>query len=93
MRDSSTWLQSMTALMSGLVGGFFEQTLGHHELDVLTGDTDLLEAVPHSAKRVRNELKSRRVKDRFLDAGDEAEAEVLADLAKTRRKLRSRIIW
>ena len=64
-----------------LVGGLLEQTLGHDELDVLAGDEDLLEAVLHPAHAVGDEGEPRAVEDGFLHAGDEAEAQVLADLA------------
>ena len=64
-----------------LVGGLLEQTLGHHELDVLAGDEDLLEAVLHPADAVGHEGEARAVEDGFLDTGDEAEPQVLADLA------------
>ena len=64
-----------------LLAGLLEQTLGHHELDVLAGDENLLEAVLHPADAVGHEGKARAVEDGFLDTGDEAEAQVLADLA------------
>ena len=64
-----------------LLAGLFEQTLGHHELDVLAGDEDLLEAVLHPADAVGHKGKARAVEDGFLDAGDETETQVLADLA------------
>lgn len=41
-----------------LVGGLLEQTLGHHELDVLAGDEDLLEAVLHPADAVGHKGKA-----------------------------------
>ena len=64
-----------------LVGGLPEQTLGHHELDILAGDEDLLEAVLHPADAVGHKGKAGAVEDGLLDAGDEAEPQVLADLA------------
>ncbi|OQC24622.1 MAG: hypothetical protein BWX71_01810 [Deltaproteobacteria bacterium ADurb.Bin072] len=64
-----------------LVSGLLEQTLGHHKLDVLAGDEDLLEAVLHPAYAVGHKGKAGAVKNGFLDAGDEAEPQVLADLA------------
>src|SRR3989304_3167684 len=64
-----------------LVGGLFEQTLGHHELDVLASDEDLLEAVLHPADAVGHEGETSAVEDGFLDTGDEAESQVFADLA------------
>ncbi len=64
-----------------LVGGLFEQTLGHHELDILAGDEDLLEAVLHPADAVGHKGEARAVENGFLDTGDEAEPQVLADLA------------
>ena len=64
-----------------LVGGLLEQPLGHHELDVLAGDEDLLEAVLHPADAVGHEGEAGAVENGFLDAGDEAEPQVLADLA------------
>jgi hypothetical protein len=57
------------------------RAFGHHELDVLAGDEDLLEAVLDAADAVGHEGEAGAVEDGFLHPGDEAEAQVLADLA------------
>ena len=64
-----------------LLGGLPEQSLGHDEFDVLSGDEDLLEAVLDAAEAVRNEGEARAVEDGFLYARHEAESKILADFA------------
>ena len=64
-----------------LLAGLAQQALRHDELDVAPGDEDLLEAVLHAANAVGDEGEAGTVEDGFLHAGDEAESEVLADLA------------
>ena len=64
-----------------LLAALAQQASGHDELHVPPGDADLLEAVLHPADAVGDEGEAGAVEDGLLHAGDEAEAEVLADLA------------
>src|SRR5262249_1399335 len=64
-----------------LLGGLLEQALSHDELHIITGDENLLEAVFDPADAIGYEGETGTVKDGFLDTGDEAESQVLADLA------------
>ena len=64
-----------------LFAGLAEQALGDDELHVAARDADLLEAVLHAADAVGGEGEAVAVENGFLHAGDEAEAEVLADFA------------
>ena len=64
-----------------LLARLAQQALRHDELHVPPGDADLLEAVLHPADAVGDEGEAGAVEDGLLHAGDEAEAEILADLA------------
>ena len=64
-----------------LPGRLAEQPLGDDVLDVGAGDRYLLEAVLHPPHAVRHVGEAVAVEDRLLHAGDETEAEVLADFA------------
>jgi hypothetical protein len=64
-----------------LIGSLLEQPLGHHEAHVLAGEQDLGEAVLDAPQAVGDVLEAAAVEDRLLHAGDEAEAQVFADLA------------
>ena len=59
----------------------------HDELDVAPGDEDLLETVLYAANAVGDEGEAGTVEDGLLDAGDEAEPEVLAYLADLAQKV------
>ena len=64
-----------------LLGRLLQEALGHHVLDVGPRDADLLEAVLHPAQAVGHVGEPGIVEDGLLQAGDEAEAQILADLA------------
>ena len=64
-----------------LFGSLFKQALGHHELDILAGDEDLFESILHPADTVGHEGKPGAVEDGFLNSGNEAEPQILADFA------------
>ncbi len=64
-----------------LLGRLLEQPLRHDVGHVLAGDAHLLEAVLDPSEGLRDELEARVVEEALLDAGDEAEAGGLADLA------------
>ncbi len=70
-----------------LFTGLLEQTLGHHELDIFAGDEDLLEAVLHPANALGHEGEAVTVENGFLDTGDKAKTQVLADLADLPQKV------
>ena len=58
-----------------------QEPLRDNELHVAPGDEDLLEAILDSAQTCRDKGESRAVENGFLDSGDEAEAQIFADLA------------
>ena len=62
--------------------GLLQKPLGNHVPDVLAGDQNLLIAVLHTPQAVCNERKSRAVEDGLLDARNESELQVLADLTQ-----------
>jgi len=62
-----------------LVSGLLQQALGDDEADVLPSQQHLREAVLHTAQAVGDVLETVAVKDGFLDAGHEAETQVLGD--------------
>ena len=64
-----------------LLVGLGQQPLGDDVGHVLPDDAKLLEAVLHPAQALGDELELRVVEQALLQAGDEAEADQLADLA------------
>ena len=64
-----------------LLAALLEQPLGDHELHVRSGDEELIEAILDAAQTICDRGESVAVEDRFLHAGHEAEAEILAHLA------------
>ena len=64
-----------------LLAGLPQQALRHDELDVAPGDEDLFETALYAANAVGDECEAGTVEEGLLHAGDEAESEVLADLA------------
>src|SRR5690606_24383669 len=77
-----------------LIRRLLQEAFGHDETDVLAGEQDLREAILHTTKAVGDMLEAAAVEDRFLNAGDKPEAEVLCDLAdlSQERKVKNQIV-